>query len=109
MMNPLSSDLNALRQTLLFSGLETIAYNQNRRNADLKLYEFGKTYMAIKAGEATKYIETKHLSLFISGRKQEESWNVKNDAVSFYTLKGFVKAILERLGINDMKLTEYNR
>ncbi|MES2284182.1 MAG: phenylalanine--tRNA ligase subunit beta [Bacteroidota bacterium] len=108
MMNPLSSDLNALRQTLLFSGLETIAYNQNRRNADLKIYEFGKTYMAIKAGEATKYIETKHLSLFISGRKQEESWNVKNDVVSFYTLKGYVKAILDRLGINDVKLSESN-
>ncbi|MES2139670.1 MAG: phenylalanine--tRNA ligase subunit beta [Bacteroidota bacterium] len=108
MMNPLSSDLNALRQTLLFSGLETIAYNQNRRNADLKIYEFGKTYMAIKGGEATKYIETKHLSLFISGRKQEESWNVKNDVVSFYTLKGYVKAILDRLGINDVKLTESN-
>jgi len=108
MMNPLSSDLNALRQTLLFSGLETIAYNQNRRNADLKIYEFGKTYMAIKGGEATKYIETKHLSLFISGRKQEESWNVKNDAVSFYTLKGYVKAVLDRLGIHDVKLSESN-
>ena len=108
MMNPLSSDLNALRQTLLFSGLETIAYNQNRRNADLKIFEFGKTYMAIKGGEATKYVETKHLSLFISGRKQEESWNVKNDAVNFYSLKGYVKAILERLGINDIKLAESN-
>ncbi|MCE9538134.1 MAG: phenylalanine--tRNA ligase subunit beta, partial [Bacteroidetes bacterium] len=93
---------------LLFSGLETIAYNQNRRNADLKIYEFGKTYMAIKAGEDTKYIETKHLSLFISGRKQEESWNVKNDVVNFYTLKGYVKAILDRLGINDVKLAELN-
>lgn len=104
MLNPLSSDLNVLRQTLLFSGLETIAYNQNRKNADLKLYEFGKTYMAIK-GEAVKYIETKHLSLFITGRKQEESWNAKNDAVSFYTLKGIVQGILGRLGI-ETKMSE---
>jgi phenylalanyl-tRNA synthetase beta chain len=106
MLNPLSSDLNVLRQTLLFSGLETIAYNQNRKNADLKLYEFGKTYMAIK-GEGTKYIETKHLSIFVTGRKQEESWNAKNDAANFYTLKGIVKAIFERLGI-EVKMNDSN-
>ncbi len=127
MMNPLSSDLNVLRQTLLFSGLETIAYNQNRKNADLKLYEFGKTYMAVKGGEAVKparmdeslpdlviqagirsggYIETKHLSVLLTGRKEEESWNSKREIVNFYTLKGHVVAILERLGINDVKLSE---
>lgn len=108
MMNPLSTDLNVLRQTLLFSGLETIGYNQNRKNSDLKLYEFGKTYMAVKGGETTKYIETKHLSLFITGRKDEESWNSKKDVVNFYTLKGAVTAILERLGIKDIKLAELN-
>ncbi len=107
MMNPLSSDLNVLRQTLLFSGLETIAYNQNRKNADLKLYEFGKTYIAIK-GETTKYIESKHLSIFITGRKQEESWNGKSEQVNLYTLKGFVTAVLGRLGITDVKLAELN-
>ncbi len=107
MLNPLSSDLNVLRQTLLFSGLETIVFNQNRKNADLKLYEFGKTYMAVK-GETTKYVETKHLSVFITGRKQEESWNASNDTMIFYTLKGVVKNILERLGVNDVKLTELN-
>jgi phenylalanyl-tRNA synthetase beta chain len=106
MMNPLSNDLNVLRQTLLFSGLETIAYNQNRKNADLKLYEFGKTYLAIRKEQGTKYIETKHLSVFVTGQKQQESWNAKNDAVNFYTLKGIVNAILERLGIADVKLTE---
>jgi phenylalanyl-tRNA synthetase beta chain len=104
MMNPLSADLNVLRQTLLFSGLETIAYNQNRKNADLKLYEFGKTYLAVK-GETIKYIETKHLSIFVSGRKLEESWNTKNDQVNFYTLKGIVNAVFERLGI-EAKMNE---
>lgn len=106
MLNPLSSDLNVLRQTLLFSGLETIAYNQNRRNADLKLYEFGKTYMVVK-GENNKYIESKHLSVFITGRKQEESWNAKNDLVNIYTLKGVVQGILGRLGI-EVKLEEFS-
>lgn len=106
MMNPLSSDLNVLRQTLLFSGLEAIAYNQNRKSADLKVYEFGKTYK--KSGAEGKYLEAKHLGIFITGRKQEESWNTKKETVSFYTLKGIVIAVLERLGINDLKLTEIN-
>jgi phenylalanyl-tRNA synthetase beta chain len=104
MMNPLSSDLSVLRQTMLFSGLEAVAYNQNRKNADLKLYEFGRTYMVVK-GETDKYVETKHLSVFITGRKQEESWNAKNDTVNFYTLKGIVKGILDRLGI-EVKMSE---
>jgi phenylalanyl-tRNA synthetase beta chain len=104
MLNPLSSDLNVLRQSLLFSGLEIIDYNQNRKSSDLKLYEFGKTYRTLKS-ETTKYIETKHLSLFVSGRKAEESWNAKNDTVNFYSLKGAVNAVLERLGI-DVKMNE---
>jgi phenylalanyl-tRNA synthetase beta chain len=100
MMNPLSSDLNALRQTLLFSGLETIVYNQNRKRTNLKLYEFGKTYLSLANEGAPKYAETKHLSLFITGNKEVESWNVKTDAVNFYTLKGIVQAVLERLNIS---------
>jgi phenylalanyl-tRNA synthetase beta chain len=108
MMNPLSSDLNILRQTLLFSGLETVAYNINRRNADLKLYEFGKTYMTISNGQATNYLETKHLSLFITGQQQSESWNSKNDTANFYTIKGYVKAALERLGLINCSAAEYS-
>ncbi len=108
MMNPLSTDLHVLRQTLLFGGLETIAYNQNRKNTTLKLYEFGKTYMAVKAVSATKYVESKHLSIFITGRKQEERWNAKNDLVNLHTLKGFVESIFERLGITDLKIAEYS-
>jgi len=108
MMNPLSSDLDVMRQTLLFSGLEAVAYNQNRKNADLKLYEFGKTYQAIKNGEQTKYIESKYISLFITGRKTKESWNADNDQVDFYTVKGIVNAVFERLGISNIKLQELN-
>ncbi len=107
-MNPLSSDLNVMRQTLLFGGLETIAYNLNRKNTDLKLYEFGKTYMAIKGEDSTKYIETKNLSLFVTGKKQDENWNSKNEALNFYSLKGFVNAVLNRIGLKDIKTSELN-
>lgn len=106
MLNPLSSDLNVLRQTLLFSGLEAIAYNTNRKNADLKLYEFGKTYKAIKNGDAVKYIESKHLSVFITGNTSKEGWNTKQKASSIYTIKGYVNAVLERLGLTHCSLTE---
>jgi len=107
-MNPLSSDLNVMRQTLLFGGLETIAYNLNRKNTDLKLYEFGKTYMAIKGEDSTKYIETKNLSLFVTGKKQDENWNSKNEVLNFYSLKGFVNAVLNRIGLKDIKTSELN-
>jgi phenylalanyl-tRNA synthetase beta chain len=100
MMNPLSSDLNALRQTLLFSGLETIVYNQNRKRTNLKIYEFGKTYQILNKEQAASYIETKRLSLFITGNKESENWNVKNGAVDFYTLKGIVQTVLERLSVS---------
>ena len=99
MMNPLSSDLNAMRQTLLFGGLEAIAYNQNRKNADLRLYEFGKTYFKLQNQQPAQYIETKHLSIFVTGNKQSESWNTTQEPVNFYTIKGIVAAILERLNI----------
>jgi len=107
MMNPLSADLNALRQTLLFGGLETIAYNQNRKKADLRLYEFGKTYIALKNEKATKYLETKQLAIFLTGRKEAESWNSKNNAVTYYTLKGIIESVLERLNI-IVTAKEYN-
>lgn len=106
LLNPLSSDLNVMRQTLLFSGLESIAYNQNRKNPDLKIYEFGKTYRTIKANENTKYVESKHLSLFVTGRKKEERWNESNETVNFYTIKGIVNTVIERLGIKNLKSSE---
>lgn len=99
MLNPLSSDLNVLRQSMLFSGLENIAYNLNRKNSDLKLYEFGKTYKVFKKEDKTLYVEDRHLGLFITGRKAGERWNAANDTVSFYSLKGMVESLLQRLGI----------
>ena len=103
-LNPLSSDLNGLRQTLLFSGLEAIAYNMNRKNYDLKLYEFGNCYSYKKsASEQTplnNYFEEQHLAVFISGKKNELSWNTKDEQTTFYQLKAYVENILKRLGFN---------
>jgi len=96
-LNPLSSDLDVMRQTMLFSGLEAVAYNQNRRNADLKLYEFGKVYSV----EEEKYVETQRFAIFLSGADQSEQWNQKAKPVSFYNLKAIVDGIIGKLNIND--------
>jgi phenylalanyl-tRNA synthetase beta chain len=96
-LNPLSSDLDVMRQSLLFSGLEAIAYNQNRRAADLKFYEFGKVYSV----KDDKYSEVQRFSVFITGADAAEQWNQKPKAVSFYNLKAIVDGILQRLNITD--------
>ena len=103
-INPISSELNVLRQTLLFSGLEAILYNHNRKNQDLKLFEFGTTYHLQKG--ADKYREMQHLSLFLSGRKKEESWNTSDAQADFYFLKGFAEAVLQRLGVSSHSVKE---
>jgi phenylalanyl-tRNA synthetase beta chain len=95
MLNPLSSDLAAMRQSLLFSGLEALSYNINRKNADLKFFEFGKTYHKYPSG----YQENKHLTLFITGNTNPESWTNTQKPTNFFLLKGYVHAILDRLGI----------
>ena len=99
MLNPLSTDLSALRQSLLFSGLEAVAYNCNRRNSDLKLFEFGKTYH-YKAGS---YSEPKHLSLFVSGNRNSENWTQASKASDFFLFKGYIDALLSRMGIDKAK------
>lgn len=104
LLNPLSSDLDIMRQTLLYSGLEAIAYNQNRRQADLKVYEFGKAYFY----EDEKYTETQRLAVFITGASTQEQWNQKASPVSFYHLKALVDNLLSRLGINDYTTDEVN-
>ncbi|MGF7038012.1 phenylalanine--tRNA ligase subunit beta [Mucilaginibacter lappiensis] len=96
-LNPLSSDLDVMRQTMLYSGLEAIAYNQNRRAADLKFYEFGKVYSV----KDDKYSEVQRFSIFITGANAPEQWNQKPKPVSFYNLKAIVDGILQRLNITD--------
>ena len=95
MLNPLSNDLATMRQSLLFSGLEAISYNINRKNADLKLFEFGKTYHNLPSG----YEERKHLTLFLSGNRNQESWTNAQKPSDFFLFKGYANAILSRLGI----------
>ena len=98
-LNPLSKDLAVMRQSLLFGGLENIAFNQNRRNADVKFYEFGKTYHKNEDGN----LENQHLQLLVSGRIFEENWNKPHDKVSFYFIKEIVARILKRLGVQNIK------
>ncbi|GAA4973746.1 phenylalanine--tRNA ligase subunit beta [Algibacter aquimarinus] len=96
MLNPLSNDLSVLRQSLLFSGLEALSFNINRKRGDLKLFEFGKTYHDY--GENRE--EFKHLSLLTTGNQSQENWINGSKKSDFFYVKGSIKAILERLGIN---------
>lgn len=111
MLNPLSNDLSVMRQTLLFGGLESVSYNVNRKNADLKLYEFGNCYYyhadAKNAEEPLKaYSEDMHLGIWISGDKNKASWTQAAQASSFYELKAYVENILRRLGVDIRKLKQ---
>jgi phenylalanyl-tRNA synthetase beta chain len=109
MRNPLSSDLNVMRQTLLFGGLETIIYNNNRKNFDLKLYEFGTTYKLdngkLNASDAlAKYNEEKHCAVFMTGKSANETWRQEQKNTDFYNLKYFVVNILNRLMLDTTAL-----
>ena len=94
-LNPLSKDLSAMRQSLLFSGLEAVAYNINRKNSDLKLFEFGKSYHKLQDANQ----ENKHLTLFVTGDKLKENWTNPQKVSDFFLFKGYVNSILCRLGI----------
>lgn len=108
-VNPLSNDLNVLRPTLMFSGLEAIAYSINRRNGNLRLYEFGNAYSMNPDKDVTKleaYSENYLLSMFVTGTEGILSWNTKPVEQSFFHLKGMVEMLLERFGINLETITE---
>jgi len=95
MLNPLSHDLSAMRQSLLFSGLEAVSYNINRKNGDLKLFEFGKSYHKMPSG----YEEQKHLTLFLSGNRQNENWNSTQKPSDFFLFRGYIEALFLRLAL----------
>ena len=95
MLNNLSADLNVLRPSMLETGLESIAYNLNRKNNNLRFFEFGKTYSTSAPG---KYIETEHLCLYLTGNTHENSWRNKGQKADFYLLKGISANILQLLG-----------
>lgn len=96
MLNPLSQELAVMRQSMLFSGLEVIGYNQNRQSPDLKLYEFGKTYH-----KYDDYSENRRLLIVMTGRKSQDSWNATKDKQSFYSIKGIVEGIVSRMGLSN--------
>ncbi len=100
LLNPLSQDLGIMRQSLLFGGLESIELNQNHKNPDLKLYEFGKVYH--KAGDA--YKEKYQMGIWLTGARQPESWNNANNAVAIHDLKAAVDAVLSAAGIKNAVL-----
>lgn len=105
--NPLSNDLNVMRQTLLFGGLESVMYNRNRRNPDLKLYEFGNCYYLNKTDDANplkKYDQEKHLALFLTGNKTDESWTTQQEPTTFFMLKSYIENVLTKLGIDINKI-----
>lgn len=110
-INPLSSDLNVMRQTLLYGGLETIAHNINRRRTQLHLFEVGNTYRhypdrADMDDPMRAYEETKHLALWITGRRVSGSWIHPDEDSSVYELKAYVLNILQRVGISTVDLHE---
>ena len=104
-MNPLSQDLNVMRQTLLFNALEAVELNVNRRNANLRMYECGNCYAyntekADDENTLAKYEETYRLGIAITGLASQLSWNSKAEGASFFTLRGIVERLLKRFGID---------
>jgi phenylalanyl-tRNA synthetase beta chain len=98
-LNKLSEEQGILRQTLLFTGLEVCAYNVNRRQKDLKLFEFGKVYW--KDGGA--YKEEERLALYISGNSETENWQHKTQPVTYYDLAQQVQHVLIKSGLSNVK------
>lgn len=109
LFNPLSQDLGVMRQTLLFGGLEALAYNANRQNPDLRLYEFGNCYFHndsdLKDDVMKNFREEEHLALFISGQKEKESWASPEAESTFFQLKTYVENLLAKMGLKADSLT----
>lgn len=107
--NPLSSDLNAMRQTLLFGGLESILYNTNRQRPDNKFFELGNVYWLInptlRKGDLENYHEEERLCLWITGNSNPPHWSVRSEPSNFYHLKSYVEQVLDKLGIVPDRFT----
>lgn len=99
MLNPLSNDLAVMRQSLLFSGLEALSYNINRKQNNLKFFEFGKTYHNYESG----YTENKHLTVLVTGNRTADTWHSSNKPSDFFYLKGVIESIFARLGVSKLK------
>ena len=95
-LNPLSTDLSVMRQSMIFGALESLAYNTKRKAANVKLFEFGKTYKNFENARE----EQKHLSLVIAGNRTQDTWNTQTGSADFFYFKGVITAILDRLGLS---------
>ncbi len=111
LLNPLSSDLCVMRQTLLFGGLESIAHNVNRKAADLMMYEFGNVYFRDPEAQSTAekplapYTEGARLGLWLTGKLREASWNQQAVEASVYDLRAYVDRIIARCGVAQRELS----
>ena len=101
LLNPLSADLSVMRQSMLFSGLETISHNINRRRNSLKLFEFGKTYHQFE----DKREEQKHLAIWVTGNREDVNWKHSEKRSDFFYLKTTIESVFERLGLKNVKYT----
>ena len=109
LMNPLSADLNCMRQTLLFGGLESVEHNMKRKNGNIRFYEFGNCYDYNKANKKedqilSEFSEDYRLALWLCGNRVENNWAHPNEKSSVYELKAYVENILVRLGVNLKKV-----
>jgi phenylalanyl-tRNA synthetase beta chain len=108
LFNPLSNDLGSMRQTLLYGGLESVAHNANRKNPDLRLYEFGNCYFfngsSLKENPIRNYREEEHLALFMTGDKEAANWSNPANKTSFFLLKSYTENVLKRLGFSALNL-----
>ena len=105
-MNPLSSDLNVMRQTLLFGGLESIAHNVNRKNANLRFFEFGNVYFfdpekANNDNPMLAYKEENMMGIWVTGKRVEGSWAHPNEDSTYYELSAYVQNVLQRIGMKS--------
>ncbi|MBN2523967.1 MAG: phenylalanine--tRNA ligase subunit beta [Bacteroidales bacterium] len=109
-LNPLSNELNVMRQTLLFNGLEAIAYNMNHKNQNLRLYEYGRVYSLKSKNTAQfkNFHEVPSFGLFITGDHDEQSWAIPDSSSTFFQLKAFYQNLIQYIGVDpkvfDVKL-----
>ena len=107
-VNPLSNDLNCMRQTLLFGGLQSITYNLNRKQGNLKLFEFGNCYIQDRENKSSELLETitekQYLSILLSGNRLSQNWLNKEEEISVFDTKAYVVNILNRLGFESNRL-----
>lgn len=96
LVNPLSHELESMRQSLVVGGLESLAFNINRQKENLKFFEFGKTYHKVEGA----YKENKHLCLFLTGQQEDDNWNTNNHRSEFFYTKGILTGLFERVGID---------